>query len=102
MRTGYRNALQISTFGPLAQLGERLLCKQEVTGSNPVGSIHEMPAKSRFCPWRAIARDSNQGAMEALWKPRTTTSSRASSFSLIPGVAGAAAFVSYVGKLLAG
>ena len=25
--------------GAIAQLGERLLCKQEVTGSNPVGSI---------------------------------------------------------------
>ena len=27
-----------STPGAIAQLGERLLCKQEVTGSNPVGS----------------------------------------------------------------
>ncbi len=26
-------------FGELAQLGERLLCKQEVTGSSPVFSI---------------------------------------------------------------
>ena len=26
-------------YGAIAQLGERLLCKQEVTGSNPVGSI---------------------------------------------------------------
>ncbi len=30
--------------GAIAQLGERLLCKQEVTGSIPVGSIHEIPA----------------------------------------------------------
>ena len=27
-----------TTFGAIAQLGERLLCKQEVTGSIPVGS----------------------------------------------------------------
>ena len=25
--------------GAIAQLGERLVCNQEVTGSNPVGSI---------------------------------------------------------------
>ena len=29
--------------GAIAQLGERLLCTQEVTGSNPVGSIAERP-----------------------------------------------------------
>ena len=29
-------------YGAIAQLGERLLCKQEVTGSIPVGS-------TRFC-----------------------------------------------------
>jgi hypothetical protein len=34
----------IDLDGAIAQLGERLLCKQEVTGSIPVGSIHEMPA----------------------------------------------------------
>jgi hypothetical protein len=27
-------------------LGERLLCKQEVTGSNPVGSTGEMPGNT--------------------------------------------------------
>ena len=27
-----------SPYGAIAQLGERLLCKQEVTGSIPVGS----------------------------------------------------------------
>ena len=33
--------------GAIAQLGERLLCKQEVTGSIPVGStrFHELSAK---------------------------------------------------------
>ncbi len=30
--------------GAIAQLGERLLCKQEVTGSIPVGSTAEVPA----------------------------------------------------------
>jgi hypothetical protein len=36
--------------GAIAQLGERLLCKQEVTGSIPVGSISEMPAN-----WHVLA-----------------------------------------------
>ena len=30
--------------GPLAQLGERLLCKQEVSGSIPLGSNEFHPA----------------------------------------------------------
>ena len=35
--------------GAIAQLGERLLCKQEVTGSIPVGSTSPpvLPAKAR-------------------------------------------------------
>ena len=33
-------------FGAIAQLGERLLCKQEVTGSIPVGSTRKMPTKT--------------------------------------------------------
>ena len=36
---GYCRCGQRSVCGAIAQLGERLLCKQEVTGSNPVGSI---------------------------------------------------------------
>ncbi len=40
--------------GELAQLGERLLCKQEVTGSNPVFSIgrQSMPTVLREGPYR--------------------------------------------------
>ena len=38
--------------GAIAQLGERLLCKQEVTGSIPVGSTHEGPANNAFLPVR--------------------------------------------------
>ena len=30
--------VQASPNGPVAQLGERLVCIQEVVGSNPVGS----------------------------------------------------------------
>jgi hypothetical protein len=30
--------VQASPHGPVAQLGERLVCIQEVVGSNPVGS----------------------------------------------------------------
>ena len=33
-------------FGALAQLGERLLCKQEVIGSIPIGSTSLRPAGS--------------------------------------------------------
>jgi hypothetical protein len=33
-------------FGAIAQLGERLLCKQEVTGSIPVGSTGGSTCKS--------------------------------------------------------
>ena len=36
-------ALDSMAFGAIAQLGERLLCKQEVTGSIPVGSISGSP-----------------------------------------------------------
>ena len=35
-------AATIGRLGAIAQLGERLLCKQEVTGSIPVGSIQRL------------------------------------------------------------
>ncbi len=35
-------------LGAVAQLGERLLCKQEVTGSIPVGSTRRYFAPSAF------------------------------------------------------
>ncbi len=38
-RDGRRDAATLGSRGAIAQLGERLLCKQEVTGSIPVGSI---------------------------------------------------------------
>src|ERR1700730_14773830 len=41
-----RNRIRLS--GAIAQLGERLLCKQEVTGSIPVGSTPETPASDGF------------------------------------------------------
>ena len=31
--------------GAIAQLGERLLCKQEVIGSIPIGSTSELPGR---------------------------------------------------------
>jgi hypothetical protein len=40
----------IEMHGAIAQLGERLLCKQEVGGSIPPGSISEMPAN-----WHVLA-----------------------------------------------
>ena len=49
----------VSTKGAIAQLGERLLCKQEVIGSIPIGSTSLMPLDSEtsnhsFCcnAWR--------------------------------------------------
>ena len=41
----------LENIGAIAQLGERLLCKQEVTGSIPVGSTsfpRESSAKRAF------------------------------------------------------
>ena len=35
----FRGLLSIKEIGALAQLGERLLCTQEVSGSIPLGSI---------------------------------------------------------------
>ena len=40
--------------GAIAQLGERLLCKQEVTGSIPVGSTSTCPEAQDQVP---LARD---------------------------------------------
>jgi hypothetical protein len=39
------------SIGAIAQLGERLLCKQEVTGSNPVGSIPKSLAFAGLFLW---------------------------------------------------
>ena len=35
---------KLGLHGAIAQMGERLLCKQEVTGSIPVGSTREVSA----------------------------------------------------------
>ena len=47
--------VRLERTGAIAQLGERLLCKQEVTGSNPVGSTREVPANSHFSRVVAVA-----------------------------------------------
>ena len=44
----------VRAHGAIAQLGERLLCKQEVTGSIPVGS-------TRFCDQDAARSASREG-----------------------------------------
>ena len=54
---GVRNASALRagvSNGAVAQLGERLLCKQEVTGSIPVGSTKSRPSKDppAFGRWR--------------------------------------------------
>ena len=47
----FRNRVVETEQGAIAQLGERLLCKQEVTGSIPVGStfFRVAPTFSRGC-----------------------------------------------------
>ena len=47
--------LRKETRGAIAQLGERLLCKQEVTGSIPVGSTRKKTGSRR-----QVAGGSNQ------------------------------------------
>ena len=42
-------------FGAIAQLGERLLCKQEVVGSIPSGSTILKKFEERFCrDWEVL------------------------------------------------
>jgi hypothetical protein len=50
-------------------LGERLLCKQEVAGSIPAGSIAEVPAKRHLLSERHGLLRVRSAVMEALWKP---------------------------------
>ncbi len=54
----------IGALGAIAQLGERLLCKQEVTGSIPVGSIRGSACKAAGfrCP---VVLDSYSGLAES-------------------------------------
>ncbi len=51
---GYLSAggcsLTLLVLGAIAQLGERLLCKQEVTGSIPVGSMTRTQREPRSRP----------------------------------------------------
>ena len=53
-RAGRKPAEALAKAGAVAQLGERLLCKQEVTGSIPVGSTKSRPSKDppAFGRWR--------------------------------------------------
>jgi hypothetical protein len=39
---------KLGLYGAIAQMGERLLCKQEVAGSIPAGSTGEVPATRRI------------------------------------------------------
>ena len=41
---------QVKYRGAIAQLGERLLCKQEVIGSIPIGSTSIQKATQNRCP----------------------------------------------------
>ena len=52
---GSGNPNQILKIGGLAQLVERLLCKQEVSGSTPLSST-----KLRYKRWCSLAEDKLQ------------------------------------------
>jgi hypothetical protein len=64
-----RRPLNSAARGAIAQLGERLLCKQEVTGSIPVGSTRGMPANTGYSARWLVRQRSGPGsdgsAMEA-------------------------------------
>ena len=51
---------ETSVLGPVAQLGERLVCIQEVVGSNPVGSTSEEALEPK-----------PKGAYSSVWLERT-------------------------------
>ena len=55
--------------GAIAQLGERLLCKQEVAGSIPAGSTDELPLNTGDLGSRGGSGDRHSGPLEAFWKP---------------------------------
>jgi hypothetical protein len=57
----------LSPLGAIAQLGERLLCKQEVAGSIPAGSIEKIPA---FEQLSIAVRDSKPGSCSPAVFPR--------------------------------
>ena len=56
-------ARQVRGHGAIAQLGERLLCKQEVTGSIPVGSTSAVGCEST----RQKAEESEGRAFVLFW-----------------------------------
>jgi hypothetical protein len=56
-----------SGHGAIAQLGERLLCKQEVAGSIPAGSTQEIPAN---WPVVGLAAEAGRGRDQAEIKHR--------------------------------
>ena len=63
--------------GAIAQLGERLLCKQEVTGSIPVGSTRifsqSIAKRPRADAWRLIVRllFKNSEEVKRIWLSQT-------------------------------
>src|ERR1700722_436156 len=69
---------RLSDCGAIAQLGERLLCKQEVTGSIPVGSILRIPVfmrdSTRQAPHRSLRQVADGSVLEAVRAARTDPS----------------------------
>ena len=59
-------------YGPVAQLGERLVCIQEVVGSNPVGST-SLPGKRRAYSSVWLERTPDKREVGGSNPPRPTT-----------------------------
>ena len=61
MLAGRGNGVYTRDGGAIAQLGERLLCKQEVAGSSPAGSTKERPANARLSRIWRLSRSLSSG-----------------------------------------
>ena len=57
--------------GAVAQLGERLLCKQEVVGSIPIGSILRKPYSASRCGLSALAGVRQVGRVMGKFAPQS-------------------------------
>ncbi len=60
---------KLAREGAIAQLGERLLCKQEVVGSIPTGSTREAAVNEDVLVRVDCVDTLISALMEALWKP---------------------------------
>ncbi len=65
--------------GGLAQLGEHLLCKQRVVGSNPSSSTNELPARDRKQKTLVLEARVCRGMRSVLWTGSLTNRKKSGS-----------------------